>query len=56
MTISQVTSFIEKRCGVLYTSQRIDYFWALGKVRVENVVYCITIVTKTHRQHLGTCQ
>jgi len=30
MTIIQVSSFIDRRLGVLSTTQRIDYFCTLG--------------------------
>jgi len=30
MTITQVTSLVDKRFGVLSTTQRMDYFWALS--------------------------
>jgi len=50
MTIIQVSSF-----GVLSTTQRIDYFWALGYVRVKKCVLFYNILRKkTHQQHLGT--
>jgi len=50
MTIIQVSSFINQRFGVLSTTQRIDYFWTLGYVRVKNV--CFVVVTV----FLGTSQ
>ena len=30
-------SFVDQRFGVLSVTQRIDYFWSLGYVRVKNV-------------------
>jgi len=41
MTIIQVTGFIDKRFGVLSTTQRIDYFRALGFIRAKNVCFIV---------------
>jgi len=46
MTIIQVSSFIDQKLGVLSTTQRIDYFWVLGQVRVKNVCFNVQYFVK----------
>ena len=52
MTIIQGTSFTKQRFGVLFTTQRIDYFLEIGCSK--NVLYCTISFERTHRMCIAT--